>query len=161
MRYATVITDASHCGETDAAGWAAYIRVDGQRAPIKAHGMFRQPVTDSTKAEMLASINGLWLAEKGGAETMLLQTDCLAVVNLINGNVRDSPLRMLFIDACEYACINPANVRARHVRGHTQVRDARSHVNRWCDRYARKAMRRMRAELLQQTAPRQITPLED
>jgi len=150
MLYATVISDASYCSETNAGGWAVYIRIDGVGTPIKVHNMFRTLVTDSTAAEMRAALNGLWLAERNGAEAMLLQTDCLAVVNLINGNVRDSPLRKLFIDACEYACINPANVRARHVRGHTRVKDARSYVNRWCDRHARQAMRLHRQQLIEE-----------
>jgi len=148
MIFATVITDASHCGETNAAGWAAYIRIDGQKAPVKMYAPFKKPLTTSMEAELLAAINGMCLAKFHGAEQILLQTDCLAVVSLINGQTRKRRLRNKFFAACDLAKLDPTEVRARHVKGHTRVQDARSYVNRWCDKNARAAMRQYRKQLV-------------
>ncbi|QDP54006.1 MAG: putative ribonuclease H [Prokaryotic dsDNA virus sp.] len=141
---ATVITDASFCPRTKAAGWAAWIRIDGMDTPIKKYAEFKTPVRTAMQAEMLAAINGIWLAKQHGATTILLQTDCLAVVHMVEGRTKKQHLKDGFTRAAASAGILGLNYTARHVRGHTDVADARSYVNRWCDGRAKAAMRRQR-----------------
>ena len=145
MTRATIITDASFCHRTQAAGWAAWIRIDGVSEPIKRYAEFRQPVRSAQEAEMLAAVNGLWLAAQHGVTMALVQTDCLAVVHMLNGETKNPSIRRDFSAAIAKAGVAHIARSGRHVRGHTQVADARSYVNRWCDSRAKTAMKRQRA----------------
>jgi ribonuclease HI len=142
---ATVITDASFCAETKASGWAAWIRIDGHPAPIKAYGSFKAPVDSATDAELLAALNGLWLAHRHGATSALLQTDCLAVVEACSHPRRQKKVREKWLAGLEHCALGGFPVAARHVRGHTRTQDARSYVNRWCDKHAKRSMREARS----------------
>ena len=145
MTRATIITDASYCPKTGAAGWAAWVRIDGRADAVKRYAEFKQPVGCSRDAEMLAAVNGLWLAAQHGVTEALLQTDCLAVVHMLNGETKQKRLRNAFTRALAKAGVLQMRVSGRHVRGHTTVADARSYVNRWCDKHAKTAMVRQRA----------------
>lgn len=142
--WSTVITDASFCDKSKVAGWAAWIRVDGINDPIKRYGSFRTMPQTSTDAEMLSAINGIWIAKQFGANGVLLQTDCLSVVHLIDGTTIKRKTKDRWIRYLASAGILDIDLRAKHVRGHTKVDDARSYVNRWCDRNAKMAMREAR-----------------
>lgn len=144
MSRATIITDASFCPRTKAAGWAAWVRIDGHPEPIKRYAEFRQPVENAQEAEMLAAINGLWLAAQHGVTVALVQTDCLAVVHMLNGQTKNEHLRRAFSGALAKAGVAGIARSGRHVKGHTQTADARSYVNRWCDERAKSAMARGR-----------------
>lgn len=141
---ATVITDASFCPRTKASGWAAWVRIDGMNGPIKKYGEFKSPVRSAQQAELLAAINGIWLAKEHGATAVLLQTDCLAVVHMIEGQTKKQHLKDSFTRAAAAAGVLNLGLSARHVRGHTTIADARSHVNRWCDDKAKRAMKLQR-----------------
>jgi len=142
---ATVITDASFCPETKAAGWACWIRIDGRETPIKHYGSLKVPVSAAHEAEMLAALNGLWLAYKYGATSALLQTDCLAVVNAISGAQNHRKIRARWVEKLAACGLTQFPIRARHVKGHTRIQDARSYVNRWCDAHAKQSMREQRS----------------
>lgn len=140
MTRATIITDASFCHRTKAAGWAAWVRIDGRPDPIKKYAEFRQPVESAQEAEMLAAINGLWLAAQHGATVALVQTDCLAVVHMLDGKTKRKDLIHKFNRAVGRAGVAHVQFSGRHVKGHTSTDDARSYVNRWCDNRAKTAM---------------------
>lgn len=142
---ATVITDASFCHRSKAAGWAAWIRIDGFDGPIKKYAEFKRPVKTAQQAEMLAAINGIWLAKQHGATTVIVQTDCLAVVHMLEGLTKKEHLRDEFTRSAAMAGILGMRFSGRHVKGHTDVADARSYVNRWCDGKAKWAMRSQRS----------------
>lgn len=144
---ATVITDASFCPRTQAAGWAAWIRLDGRKDPIKQYGSFKEPVATSRDAEMLAAINGVFIAAKEGATQVLVQTDCLAVVHMFEGITVNRAIKEAFTRARTKAGILGITVSAKHVRGHTNDPASRSWVNRWCDEQAGKEMRVNRAQI--------------
>lgn len=135
----TVISDASLCHETKAGGWAVWVRVDGG-IRIQQAGPFKRRPDNATEAELWAAINGLTIAYKAGATEVLLQTDSLNVVQMVQRNKQSftGHLRRLGIKL---------RVRAKHVKGHTRVQDARSHCNRWCDKEARRHMKQQRKEL--------------
>lgn len=144
---ATVITDASFCPKTKAAGWAAWVRVDGISEPIKRYGAFKEPVASARDAEMLAAINGVFIAAKVGATQVLVQTDCLSVVHMFEGVTVQKSIKDAFTRAQAKAGILGLKVSAKHVKGHSNDPASRSWVNRWCDEQAGKKMRAYRAQI--------------
>lgn len=141
MKYATVITDASFDDRDKSAGWAAWIRIDGHDQPIKRYGSFKDDVDSSTDAEKKAALNGIAIAKSFGADQVLLQTDCMAVVHLLTGFTKKPSVISAWNCWIERAGLIGYPIRAKHVKGHTRTKDARSYVNRWCDEMANKARR--------------------
>jgi ribonuclease HI len=139
MIYATVITDASFDPRDNSAGWAAWIRVDGHDQPIKRYGAFKGRIDTSTDAEKKAALNGIAIAKGMGADFVLLQTDCMAVVNCMAGHMRKRKTISNWNCMIEASGLRGFKMTARHVKGHTKTKDARSYVNRWCDKMANKA----------------------
>lgn len=150
MTRATVITDASFCSDTNAAGWAAWIRVDFHAEPVRLSGPFRTNPETSGEAEIWAAVNGIFAAARHGATVVLVQSDNLGVVEGINGHSKkyakwwNAALKRAFSGPDAPAV---PHLHARHVKGHSKNSDARSWVNRWCDRKSRAAMRERRAEM--------------
>lgn len=136
---ATVITDASYDHNTKAGAWAAWVTVsDGKPTRIKRAKVFNNLAKSPYQAELWATLNGIHLACRAGATDVLVQTDCLAVVDgHNNGKYEKQPARMGI--TCK--------ITAKHVRGHTKVQDKRSWCNRWCDKEAGILMRQQRKEL--------------
>ena len=144
---ATVITDASYCAQVKVGGWAAWVRVDGVPEAIKHSGGFKTEPQSSTHAEVLAAINGIWLAVKHGASEILVQSDCLAVVHAIRKQLNpESPVMAFWSEGLARAEITGVILTARHVKGHTHNAGARFYVNRWCDEHAGHHMRKARSE---------------
>lgn len=160
MIKATVITDASFSdgltkklkakkgikNRLGAAGWAAWIKIDGKPEGIRQYGEIRELIPNSTYAEMYAALNGIWLAVQAGAEGILLRTDCMAVVQLVDGSARaENPMRQIW-----QACLQRPDMRglqkltAKHVKGHTAGNCRATWVNNWADEHARKGLYRAR-----------------
>lgn len=136
---ATVIADASFCPKTKAAGWAAWITPDvGVR--IQRAGKFLERPDDNNMAEAWAAMNGVAHAYRIGARVILLQSDCLAVGRMVSKGAYGYP-------AVRMTHFPDADIRFRHVRGHTTLGDRRSYVNRWCDAEAKRHMREVRDAL--------------
>lgn len=138
MTRATVITDASFCGQTNAGGWAAWVRLDAHPHPIKQAGPFKDRPCSSGEAEILAAINGLFLAYRYGARVILIQSDYTGVGRAIhNGKskIYTKARNLYFPDAA---------IRFRHVKGHTDRGEPRYYVNRWCDTNAKLHMKKQR-----------------
>lgn len=130
---ATVITDASYCPRTRAGGWAAWITSDEGRT--QHAGCFKDLAKTPTEAELWAMLNGIWLAYEAGATEILVQSDCTGAVHLINSKCPETRL------------FKGVHIYARHVKGHTDIKEPRFYVNRWCDEEAKKHMRKQRALL--------------
>lgn len=143
---ATVITDASWDSRTLAGGWAAWIRIDGVRGPIKGSGPLLKLPDQADTAEIMAAINGMHVARSHGAGPILLQTDCLLVVRMINRQARMKQMTR-WQGYTEQAGLDLGGLTAKHVKGHTTIDDARSYVNRWCDTEAKRHMRLVRTRL--------------
>ena len=132
---ATVITDASYCHATGVAGWAAWVK-SSTFCKMK-HGVLI-PCANSAEAELYAAMNGIWFPVNAGATSILLQSDNMQVVNALNdegGKWMNSLWRRIKAEH-----FRDIKVRAKHVKGHTNVQDARSFVNRWCDSKAKEHM---------------------
>lgn len=145
MTKATVIADASHCGHSHVGGWAAWVRVDNFRIPIKGYGTIKGTPPTPTVAEMYAALNGVWLATQYGATDILLRTDCLAVVNLVHGTIKSKKLLHEWRTATKGATwLAGITLDARHVPGHVKVTSAATFVQDWCDTKSRYAMKQAR-----------------
>lgn len=131
---ATVIADASWCPYTKAGGWACWI--SSSHFKVQKTGLFHKLASTPTEAEKWAALNGLWFAHEAGARNILIQTDCLHVVNLINNKGLED-LDKFF----------GATIYAKHVKGHTHRPEPRFWVNRWCDEQAKIEMRKQRGRI--------------
>jgi ribonuclease HI len=136
MRWATVITDASFCHVTRAAGYAFWIRSDSIDVPIKGWGTFKERPRNSFEAELWAAMNGVHTAKINGADAVLLQTDNTGVVDAVQK--RTDPKVIYVIDGIV--------IVAKHVKGHTGGDTPARWCNNWCDIWAKKAMRGQRGK---------------
>jgi ribonuclease HI len=144
-RLHTVICDGSWLDQHEVGGWAYYWRSEGVKEE-DAGGVRPPYVGSSTDAEYAAAAAGLAaVAEVARAgDTVLLQTDCMAVVHAAKGG----PPRPLTIahQMCLAAmdCVRRrgAVIRIRHVPAHTGTATARTWAHDRCDRAARAAARR-------------------
>ena len=143
MIWATIITDASFCHKTGNAGWAAWIRIDGIDGPIRRYGSFKEKIKTSTEAEKLAAANGLFIAQKMGATGFLIQTDCMAVVHLVKGFTKKKHLNDDWAKIMLTCGVLGKPIYAKHVKGHSKTKDARSYANRWCDKMANDARKNL------------------
>lgn len=145
---ATIISDASYCHRSKAAGYGTWISADGIDRIRKA-GTIKGSPNNSTEAELKAAMIGMWHAYRAGVRIMLIQTDCLAVVEVVNKSTSpgQAALRRILKDAVD-AYMPGIEIKAKHVKGHTTNEDARSWVNRWCDYHAGIHMRNERLRRL-------------
>lgn len=145
---ATVISDASFCNQDKSnplGGWAAWVRVDGWPAPIKGFGTIGDKrLRSSSDAEVMAALNGMWLARRYGGQQVLVRSDCMTVVDLIEGRVRSERLLAIWRSALQREDMQGITLRAQHVKGHGVIHSAATWVNDWCDRNAKNAMRMAR-----------------
>ena len=143
LKRATIITDASYCHSTKVAGYGAWISMDGKR--VQKSGVIKGLPDNSTEAEFKAVLNGIWIAYMHGARDLLVQTDCMTVVQVLRGEPHRRQARYREeLSAARAAHFPNCVIRARHVKGHSDSQDARSFVNRWCDKHAGIAMRAAR-----------------
>ena len=140
-RRATIICDASFCHRTKAGGWAVWITssvgFNLDKQTHKQAGTFHRSPRSPEQAEGWACYNGLWLAYRIGANSALVQTDCL---NVVNGSGRPDWNEMVGLYWPDM------QVAWRHVKGHTDRPESRFYINRWCDETAKTHMKRQRHE---------------
>lgn len=146
----TIITDASFCHKTGAGGWAAWAVQNHHR--VQTGGQFKQPLNNSTEAEVGALVKGLHRAlghfHDGRKVHILIQSDCCGALRWFDTPKLDSPAMQAFHQAyqemqqqCQFTLVT------RHVKGHSTKVGARYYVNQWCDTLAGKHMRNMRKEI--------------
>ncbi len=137
----TVVTDASYCPKTKAAGWACWIVYEGQRH--KQYGIFKGAVDGCFEAEIMAIINGLFIAKKiFSPEHFHVVSDCIPAMMVVEGKTRKIKLKKWRKKTLEI--IGNQKLTTKHVKAHTSVQDKRSYVNRWCDTYAKAAMKQQK-----------------
>jgi ribonuclease HI len=152
MTAVTIVSDASHCPRTNAAGygfWAVSSR--GRHA---GGGSFKTPLTGSDAAEVMAVVNALHvtlslgIAEKG--DHVLVQTDCLYAIHVFTGvvlKIRNAEVKRAREVFANLVLAHALKMDFRHVRGHTDVQDRRSLAQRHADKRAKKAMKDARAKV--------------
>lgn len=163
----TIISDASWCPNTRAAGYGFWSV--SERGRHAGGGSFKAGAKSAMHAEMMAIVNALHvtlalgIAAKG--DRVLIQTDCLYGIYTFEGrglmgkkarkrNAFLSPVVDLFK---EHVRANDLTVEFRHVRGHTSVADQRSMAQRHADARARVGMKKARAARRDVQLPKEHT----
>lgn len=118
--------------------------MDGGRRVQEKGPLIKQAPLNSTEAELMAAINGLWVARREGAQEVLLQSDCQAILLVVDKRSRSERLNGLWQRALQEHGLRDLSIRTRHVKGHTTIANSRSFVNRWCDENARQIMKDLR-----------------
>jgi ribonuclease HI len=148
---ATLITDASWCPEERVAGYGYWLAC--KRGKLGGGGtcMHKGFVESSNTAEMMGVANSLFECYKAGFvqkdDELLIQTDCVAAIKAFEG-LRSQNLnlqeRMVVKYMHELQKALGLRIIYKHVKGHTDINDARSITNRICDQTAKKFMRAAR-----------------
>jgi ribonuclease HI len=148
LRCITINTDASHHPVKKAGGYAFYIVCDLFK--IQKSGAFKVDPLDSIDAEMKCMANALHTLlmqkELPTCDLIVINSDCLFSFSMIGLRkkgigktvaliLRDVRNRMAWKEA-----VLPS-YEFRHVKAHSGKSDARSWVNEWCDKEAKKWMR--------------------
>lgn len=146
----TINTDASFSGEHQKGGYAFYIVCNDFR--IKSGGPFRADPRNSEDAEMMAIGNAiatlLRRVELPKTKLLVINSDCKSGLSKIDKpnkilKVKNRPLPRKIrglIDELLKRIGNP-KVDFRHVKAHNGHPDARSWVNDWCDKEAKRHMK--------------------
>jgi hypothetical protein len=153
----TINTDASHSPRHGGVGsWACWIKSSHYK--IKEAKLCEGPVANSSVAEAIAVEQALMLLdllinsqeflldqrEKNGIH-LYINTDSAWVIQALNGNIKRS--KHLDIARRIRSLVEGFTVDVRHVKAHTKNTDARSWVNRWCDKQAHSLVSRKVKEL--------------
>lgn len=144
----TVIADASYCPEHKVGGYGFWIA--SERGKHGGGGALRCPINNIV-AEEMAVVNALYIALQVGLvhaqDEVLMQTDCMGAIDAFRGTRNK-------LQAQEHEVVSTFNnlkerfslvLEFRHVKGHSNRREARYTTNRLCDRRAKEAMRKARA----------------
>lgn len=150
----TVIADASYCLDYRVAGYGYWIACERGRMP--GGGAVRGKVASSLVAEMIAVVNALHdglkyeLIMKG--DEVLFQTDCVGAIGYFERSVLDLPDTARHVGKAFYDLTSNSKleVRFRHVKGHTTLKEARYAANRHCDQRAKQSMRQARRKAQQE-----------
>lgn len=149
----TLMTDASICGDTGAAGYGFW--VVSQRGGLPGQGSFKDLTKDSLQGEMKAVINSLVKAIKMNAiqygDDILIQLDNQGVIACIEGKCTPREDIVPMLD--KFKCIvkeHQLSISCRHVKGHSNRKDKRYIANKMCDLRAKEEMRKAR-KLLEKT----------
>jgi ribonuclease HI len=145
----TINTDASFHPEKKVGGYAFYIVCDLFK--IQKGGMFKTQPKTAMEAEMMCMANALHtlLSQKELPSTkwIIINSDCLFSFEKIKrksqsdiGRRVAEILRKVRIRMSYMGLIKP-EFEFRHVKAHNGTNDARSWVNDWCDKEAKKWMR--------------------
>lgn len=135
----TIVTDASFCDKTKAAGWAVWIVCDEGR--YKHFGGFKTKIDKPHEAEIKAILNGLYFAKKQFVVSQYhIVTDCQAAIDHLKNTLE--------WQAQVKNIIGNGIVTFSHVKAHTKKEDKRSYVNRWCDKQAKVYMQKQREQFL-------------
>lgn len=148
----TINTDASLCPDTKIGGYAFWIKSD--KFTIKESGSFNQVCENSTDAEIKCIINAIVRLTSNCRNInydyiLVINTDSLGAISWIkNKNKSLGITAEFYLDELKKKT-RCKDVSLRHVKGHSNKKDSRSWVNRWCDEMAGQEMKKQRKLHLQ------------
>lgn len=145
----TINTDASFGPHDKVGGYGYYIICD--KFKIRRGGMFKIHPKNPIEAEMMCIANAIHTLintpSLPSAKFIIINCDCLRAFEHIGlrkkneiGRCIARQLRELKDKTSFRGLISP-KVEFRHVKSHTGKNDARSYINEWCDREAKKWMK--------------------
>jgi ribonuclease HI len=143
VRVITINTDASFNPQHKLGGYAFYIVCDLFK--IQKAGMFKKPVDNSKDAEIMCIGNAIstLLAQPELPETtwLIINSDCLYGMSDIRKSTSELAKKVNRMWAALINRTKSRHNKMRHVKAHNGTPDARSWVNDWCDKEAKKWMR--------------------
>lgn len=146
----TINTDASYSGDHKKGGYAFYIVCNEFR--IKSGGPFRVEPRNSEEAEMMAIGNAIATLLRRAilpkTKLLVINSDCKNGMTkiqkpnkIVNVDNRTLPRKVKeLLNQLSNRVGNP-KIDFRHVKAHNGFPDARSWVNDWCDKEAKKHMK--------------------
>jgi ribonuclease HI len=145
----TINTDASFHHAVKVGGYAFYIICDNFK--IQKAGQFRNNPESPLEAEIMAIGNALQMLLNQNnipkSNWLIINTDCMNAIRDIKK--QRSELAKKVFKIWQKVIIKTESKRNefRHVKAHNGTPDARSYVNDWCDREAKKWMRKQVKEI--------------
>ncbi len=145
----TITTDASYCHVSKSSGYAFILKCDV--FTVQRTGNFSSPPSDSTDAEVKCIGNAITsltnrINRIPGSDLIVINTDSIGAIRAINCQIGVGKHVFAMVNRLRSKLSYP-KIEFRHVKAHSGKRDMRSGANRWCDREAKSAMRRMRGEI--------------
>ncbi|EPH2574093.1 hypothetical protein LLH94_000788 [Acinetobacter baumannii] len=146
----TLMTDASLCHKTGAAGFGYWCASDrGKRA---GGNIIKGVVKDSYEAEFKGVANSLQASINAGliskGDEVLIQVDNEGVLFCLSGKCKVRPdIAVVLNHILDTAKMYELKLRCRQVKGHTKLTDNRYLANHHCDSRAKYAMRQARKVL--------------
>lgn len=150
---ATVNTDASFFSKRKLGTYAFWLVCDEFK--IQQAGAFKEQVGGADQAEVQCILNALTVLkrrEAKGITKVIVNTDSLNAISIFR-NQKDQVKRFhigswskRYYTMFKKLARDLPEVEFRHVRAHTGKQDARSYVNDWCDREAKKELKRVLAQ---------------
>lgn len=150
----TINTDASFSARHNRGTYAFWIRSD--EGKISLSGVLRAKCKRAEVAEFKCIINALHTlihSEWKGIERIVINTDCLNVIHLMNDNRKairryrlrswGEPLVEKFREIKSKSRLSRNSIDIRHVRAHVSTESSRQWVNDWCDTNAKRQMNRL------------------
>lgn len=144
----TLMTDASHCPDSGAAGFGFWCASD--RGKLAGGSAFRGAIKDSYEAEFKGVANSLKAAINAGlilnGDKVLIQLDCIGVITCIGRKNKPRADVIVVLDYIQnIAKEHELTLLCRHVKGHTKrLEGNRFKANNHCDIRAKNAMREAR-----------------
>ncbi|MED6004898.1 MULTISPECIES: reverse transcriptase-like protein [Enterobacteriaceae] len=148
---ATLITDASHCPKTGAAGFGFWCVSD--RGKLAGGKPLNGAIKDSYEAEAKGVANSLVIGLRSGiiqqGDTVIIQLDNISVVYGINGKLRKKrkDIKEILDFIRNFKIENNLKIECRHVKGHSKKTENRYSANKHCDKRAKEQMKIYRSEL--------------
>lgn len=142
----TINTDASFHPEYKVGAYAFWAVSDEFK--IQKAGFLRELVLNPDEAEMKCIINAITvvLASNKEITKIIINTDSLNAKGLFEydeihiqryGLKKWKPLQKVFINTLRKYSKHKIEIEFRHVKAHSNKKDARSYVNEWCDKNAK------------------------
>ncbi|UPT53012.1 RNase H [Hafnia phage yong3] len=145
----TIISDASYCPNTAAAGYGGWVVCN--RGKAKCSGPLKG-APNSGAAETMAICNVFWhglnesLIQRG--DHIIIQTDCLTAIRVFKESKWTSEVQASAFKWLNAQCtLYSLSVEFRHVKGHSTTQDKRSAAQRYCDERAGEAMKLERSRI--------------
>lgn len=145
----TINTDASYRPKIKRGTYAFWIICNEFKVTMS--GALRKKISRPEIAEFQCIMNALFIVlstdTKNSIHKIIINTDCLNVISLINQDQRmikrfhlnkwGRNLRNQFLDLIENYGIDISIIEFRHVIGHEHTNTPRNYVNQWCDDHAK------------------------
>lgn len=147
----TLITDASWCPDTNAAGFGGWCA--GTMGSGKVGGAIVDLLPSSQVAETVAVCNAIWMSMNKGllvADTdLLIQIDNLNVIKMFEGKREPSNKheRKALDWFKETVSKQELRVRFRYIKSHNDAEETKYYCHNLCDKEAKSFMRHRRSQV--------------